>query len=148
MKRAELTGARDIDWKDLAEGPMHHIRIDRETLTLDVRFSGEPTPIDVGWMAECVRHAVRSFGEDAGSHRALYDCTGVEGISAATIDHIRASLPPGSPRPLAACKTAFVIKPSERAQVARLASILPGMRLFEGRDAALAWLNSEEREEA
>jgi len=127
---------------------MHQIRVDRDLRILDVRFSGEPTPVDVGWMAECVRHAILSLGEDAGSHTALFDCTAVRSVAPGTIDHIRASLPPGRARPLAARRTAFVVEgATERLQVERLASVLPGMQIFECRNAALAWLHAEGRQE-
>jgi hypothetical protein len=99
-----------------------------------------PSPEDVGWIAEDVRAAILSLGDDAGQHRTLYDVRGVPVLPQDTTDMVLRSLRVDAPD-LWARRLAFVVTTAlTRRQARRIAEARPGASVFDDMDAARAWL--------
>lgn len=119
----------------------HEVRVDRANLLIDVTLRGSLSPEDLGWIGEEVRAVIRTFGPDAGKHRTLYDVTGITVLPQASAQAVIDSFAHPSVRPLWARKLAYVVTTTLiRRQLRRLAEVRPDLRIFEDRDAALAWL--------
>lgn len=102
--------------------------------------SGILSSEDIGWIAEEVRAATLSLGDDAGRHRTLYDLRGVQVLPQATTDTALRNLRGGTPD-LWARRLAFVATTVlTRRQVRRLCEARPGSSVFEDLEAARAWL--------
>ncbi len=114
--------------------------VDRSLLLIAVTVTGIPSSEDVGWIAEEVRAAILSLGEDAGRHRTLYDMRGVPVLPQETADMTLRSLRAGTPD-IWARKLAFVAETVlTRRQLRRIAEARPGSSVFDDVDVARAWL--------
>lgn len=122
-------------------GPLHEIEVDRAQRLIDVRLYRIFTPEDAGWIGEEVRAAVRSFGPLIGTQVTLYDCSALQAAPTATVEAIRQAYLSDSVTPLRSRRIAAVVGTTvARMQAQRVAEVVPEMRVFDSREAALAWL--------
>lgn len=122
----------------------HSIEVDRRRKLVDVRISGILMPEDVAWVGEEIREAVRSLGSGAGQHVTLYDLSGLQAATAASVDMIRETFANPVVRNLWSRKLA-VVAPSAliRMQAHRVREARPDLMVFDDRAAALEWLLAE-----
>ncbi|WP_343521612.1 hypothetical protein [Sphingomonas sp.] len=119
----------------------HRIVVDRPRKLIIVEAHMILSPEDAGWIGEELRAVMRSFGDDIGQHLTLYDMSGVPAVPTATIDMLMRTFDNAAVRALWARKVAFVVtNATGRMQVKRLRRVRPDFGIFDGRDAAIAWL--------
>lgn len=119
----------------------HSIEIDRRQKLVDVRIGGILTPEDVAWIGEEIRQAVRTFGDAMGQHLTLYDVTGVQVATAASVDMLKSTFSNPAVRETWSRKMAVVASRALiRMQAQRVREARPDLEIFDNREAALAWL--------
>jgi hypothetical protein len=125
----------------MAESLSHSIQVDHRRKLVDVRISGMLMPEDVAWIGEEIRQAVRTLGGGAGQHVTLYDLSGLQVATAATVDMIKETFSNPVVRNLWSRKLAVVASTALiRMQAHRVRESRPDLVVFEDREAALAWL--------
>ena len=125
------------------EAASHSIHVDHARKLIDVRLRGFLTPEDSGWVGEEVRAAIRTLGDDVGSHVTLYDVTEMQVAPGETIEAVQRSFAHPAVRPLWARKVAVVTgSVLGRMQMQRLRRARPDIELFDDREAAMDWLFS------
>lgn len=119
----------------------HSIEVDHRRNLVDVRISGMLMPEDVAWVGEEIRQAVRSLGTASGQHVTLYDLSGLQAATAASVDMIKETFSNPVVRNLWSRKLAVVASTALiRMQAQRVREVRPDLTVFESRAKALEWL--------
>jgi len=119
----------------------HSIEVDPRRKLIDVRISGMLMPEDVAWVGEEIREAVRSLGPASGQHVTLYDLSGLQAATAASVDMIKETFSNPVVRNLWSRKLAVVASTALiRMQAHRVREARPDLMVFEDREKALEWL--------
>lgn len=123
------------------EAISHSIHVDPARKLVDVRLRGFLTPEDASWIGEEVRAAIRTLGDEVGSHVTLYDVSEMQVAPGETIEMVQRTFAHPQVRLLWARKVAFVTESAlGRMQLQRLQTARPDVELFADRESALAWL--------